>query len=98
VPGFQYVPYNDVNAIEAAITESDSGDFGVAAILLEPLQGEGGVRPGDIAYFKRVREICDETGILLMLDEVQVGMGRSGKYWGMRTWVLSQMFYRLPKA
>lgn len=82
VPGFQYVPYNDVNAIEAAITESDSGDFGVAAILLEPLQGEGGVRPGDIAYFKRVREICDETGILLMLDEVQVGMGRSGKYWG----------------
>lgn len=82
VPGFQYVPYNDVNAIEAAITESDSGDFGVAAILLEPLQGEGGVRPGDTAYFKRIREICDETGILLMLDEVQVGMGRSGKYWG----------------
>lgn len=82
VPGFEYVPYNDVDAIEAAITELDSGDRGVAAILLEPLQGEGGVRPGDIAYFKRVREICDETGILLMLDEVQVGVGRSGKLWG----------------
>lgn len=82
VPGFQYVPYNDIKAVEAAITESDSGDYGVAAILLEPLQGEGGVRPGDIAYFKRIREICDETGILLMLDEVQVGMGRSGKFWG----------------
>lgn len=82
VPGFQYVPYNDIKAVEAAITESDSGDYGVAAILLEPLQGEGGVRPGDIAYFKRIREICDETGILLLLDEVQVGMGRSGKFWG----------------
>jgi acetylornithine aminotransferase len=68
--------------VETAITELDCGDFGVAAILLEPLQGEGGVRSGDIAYFKRIREICDETGILLILDEVQVGMGRSGKLWG----------------
>ena len=82
VPGFHYVPYNDIDAVEAAITELDSGDRGVAAILLEPLQGEGGVRPGDIAYFQRIREICDETGILLMLDEVQAGMGRSGKFWG----------------
>ncbi len=82
VPGFQYVPYNDIKAVEAAITEADSGDYGVAAILLEPLQGEGGVIPGDVAYFKRIREICDETGILLMLDEVQAGMGRSGKFWG----------------
>ncbi len=82
VPGFHYVPYNDIHAVETAITELDSGDFGVAAILLEPLQGEGGVRSGDIAYFKRIREICDETGILLILDEVQVGMGRSGKLWG----------------
>ena len=82
VPGFYYVPYNDIEAVETAITELDAGDRGVAAILLEPLQGEGGVRPGDIAYFQRIREICDETGILLMLDEVQVGMGRSGKFWG----------------
>lgn len=82
VPGFHYVPYNDIDAVEAAITELDSGDRGVAAILLEPLQGEGGVRPGDIAYFQRIREICNETGILLMLDEVQVGVGRSGKFWG----------------
>ena len=82
VPGFHYVPYNDIEAVETAITELDSGDYGVAAILLEPLQGEGGVRPGDMAYFQRIREICDETGILLMCDEVQVGMGRSGKFWG----------------
>jgi len=82
VPGFHYVPYNDIEAVENAISELDSGDRGVAAILLEPLQGEGGVRPGYMSYFKRLREICDETGILLMLDEVQVGMGRTGKLWG----------------
>jgi acetylornithine/N-succinyldiaminopimelate aminotransferase len=82
VPGFQYVAYNDIRALEAAISELDEGDYGVAAILLEPLQGEGGVRPGDVEYFQRVRQICDETGILLIFDEVQVGMGRSGKLWG----------------
>ena len=82
VPGFHYVPYNDIEAIKAAIVELDEGDRAVGAILLEPLQGEGGVRPGEIAYFQQIRKICDETGILLILDEVQVGMGRSGKLWG----------------
>ena len=82
VPGFHYVNYNDINAMEVAVSELDEGDYRVAAILIEPLQGEGGVRPGDIAYFKKLRQICDETGILLIFDEVQVGMGRSGKLWG----------------
>lgn len=82
VPGFHYVPYNDIAAVETAISELDEGDYRVAAILLEPLQGEGGVRPGDIAYFQKLRQICDETGILLIFDEVQVGMGRTGKLWG----------------
>jgi acetylornithine aminotransferase len=82
MPGFYYVPYNDIAAIERAIEELDSGDRQVAAILLEALQGEGGVRPGDAAYFQRIRQICDEKGILLICDEVQVGMGRSGHYWG----------------
>ncbi|OCQ98313.1 acetylornithine aminotransferase [Nostoc sp. MBR 210] len=82
VPGFHYVPYNDITAIETAISELDEGDYRVAAILLEPLQGEGGVRPGDVAYFQKLRRICDETGILLIFDEVQVGMGRSGNLWG----------------
>lgn len=81
VPGFHYVNYNDINAMEVAISELDEGDYRVAAILIEPLQGEGGVRPGDVAYFKKLRQICDETGILLIFDEVQVGMGRSGKLW-----------------
>lgn len=82
VPGFAYVPYNDIRAIENAITDIDEGNSRVAAILLEPLQGEGGVRPGELEYFLRLRKICDETGILLIFDEVQVGVGRSGKYWG----------------
>ena len=82
MPGFHYVPYNDIAAIETAIAQLDAGERKVAAILLEPLQGEGGVRPGDIAYFQQIRKICDEKGILLILDEVQVGMGRTGKFWG----------------
>ncbi|MGV0025143.1 acetylornithine/succinylornithine family transaminase [Phormidesmis priestleyi] len=82
VPGFQYVPYNDIAALEATIAQLDQGDRQVAAILLEGLQGEGGVRPGDLDYFKRIRQICDETGILLIMDEVQVGMGRTGHLWG----------------
>lgn len=82
VPGFHYVPYNDIAALEATIADLDRDQRQVAAILLEGLQGEGGVRPGDLHYFQRIREICDATGILLIMDEVQVGMGRSGKYWG----------------
>ncbi|MGF1480129.1 MAG: aspartate aminotransferase family protein [Cyanophyceae cyanobacterium] len=82
VSGFEYVPYNDITAIEDAITDIDEGDRRVAAIMLEPLQGEGGVRPGELEYFLRLRKICDETGILLAFDEVQAGVGRTGKFWG----------------
>nr|WP_242035684.1 MULTISPECIES: aspartate aminotransferase family protein [unclassified Leptolyngbya] len=82
VPGFHYVPYNDLEALETAIATLDNPTRQVAAILLEGLQGEGGVRPGDRAYFQRIREICDEKGILLLMDEVQVGMGRTGHLWG----------------
>lgn len=82
MPGFHYVPYNNIAAIEEAIALIDGNERHVAAIMLEALQGEGGVRPGDRIYFQRIREICDEKGILLILDEVQVGMGRSGHFWG----------------
>ena len=82
VPGFHYVPYNDVAALEDAIATLNASTRRISAILLEPLQGEGGVNPGDRAYFQRIRELCTEQNILLILDEVQVGMGRSGQYWG----------------
>lgn len=82
MPGFEYVPYNDIQALENAIGDIDEGNRRVGAVMLEPLQGEGGVRPGDLEYFLRVRKVCDENGLLLILDEVQVGMGRTGMLWG----------------
>jgi acetylornithine aminotransferase len=82
MPGFAYVPYNDIGAIENAVTDLDEGNRRVAAIMLEPLQGEGGVRPGNVEYFQRLRQLCDQNDILLVFDEVQVGVGRTGKLWG----------------
>ena len=73
LPGFIQVPFNDLEAVKAAITEN------TAAILLEPIQGEGGIRPFGEASLKALREICDENGLLLMMDEIQCGMGRTGK-------------------
>ncbi|MEL6929403.1 MAG: aspartate aminotransferase family protein [Cyanobacteria bacterium J06600_6] len=83
IPGFAYVPYNDITALENAITDLDEGTLSrVVGIMVEPLQGEGGVRPGELEYFLKLRKICDENQILLVFDEVQVGIGRSGKFWG----------------
>lgn len=81
--GFAYVPYNDITAIENAIADLDEGTLSrVVGIMIEPLQGEGGVRPGDLEYFLKLRKICDSNNILLVFDEVQVGVGRTGKLWG----------------
>jgi acetylornithine aminotransferase len=82
VEGFRYFPYNNTAAFEALLAECEAEGPRVAAVLLEPLQGEGGVNPGDPAFFQRVRQLCDERSILLILDEVQVGVGRSGRWWG----------------
>ena len=82
VPGFHYVPFNEADALESAIASLNAEGPRVAAILLEALQGEGGVNPGNVQYFQRIRELCDQHKILLILDEVQVGMGRTGKLWG----------------
>ncbi|WP_421659142.1 aspartate aminotransferase family protein [Leptothermofonsia sp. ETS-13] len=98
VPGFFYAPYNDIDALERALEELDRGDRQVAAILLEALQGEGGVRPGNRAYFQRIRQICDEKGILLICDEVQVGMGRSGKLWGYENLGIEPDIFTLAKG
>lgn len=72
--GFAQVPFNDPDALRAAFDAHPD----VAAVLLEPIQGEGGVRPADDAYLAAARALCDERGALLMLDEVQTGMGRTG--------------------
>ena len=82
VEGFDYFPYNDIHAFESLLERHEANGPAVAAVLLEPLQGEGGVHPGDAGFFQRLRHLCSERNILLILDEVQVGMGRSGRLWG----------------
>ena len=87
VPGFEYVTYNDIDELEAMVEKIVSeqpadGKQGLAAIMMEALQGEGGIKPGNPEFFKKARELCDKHGALLMCDEVQVGMGRSGMLWG----------------
>ena len=73
VPGFKHVEFNDIEAIEKAITKN------TCAVMLEPIQGESGVKIPDPDYMRDVRKLCDRHGILLILDEVQTGMGRTGK-------------------
>ncbi|MDX5593149.1 aspartate aminotransferase family protein [Pseudovibrio sp. SPO723] len=71
--GFDQVPLGDLEAVKAAITPE------TAAILIEPVQGEGGVRPVELSFLRALRELCDEHGLLLVLDEIQCGVGRTGK-------------------
>jgi len=74
--GFRHVVFNDIASLEAAIDPS------VAAVFLEPVQGEGGVVPADPQYLRDVRALCDERGLLMMMDEVQTGFGRTGQWFG----------------
>jgi acetylornithine/N-succinyldiaminopimelate aminotransferase len=73
VEGFDQVPFGDLEALKAAVTEN------TAAILIEPIQGEGGIRPVPKEFLQALRQICDESGALLIFDEVQCGLGRTGK-------------------
>jgi acetylornithine/N-succinyldiaminopimelate aminotransferase len=74
--GFRHVAWDDLDALAGAL------DPTVAAVLLEPVQGEGGVNPATREYFQGVRRLCDERGVLLMVDEVQTGLGRTGRWFG----------------
>ena len=83
VPGFEYVEYNNVQDLQKMVAEINARPGQkLAAIMMEPLQGEGGIKPGTTAFFSEIRKICDETGALMIADEVQAGMGRTGKMWG----------------
>ena len=75
IDGFDQVAFGNLNELRAAITPE------TAAINIETIQGEGGIRPASLDYLRAVREICDEFGLLLYLDEIQCGMGRTGKLW-----------------
>tara|TARA_R110000868_G_scaffold46376_3_gene153215 strand:- start:1965 stop:3122 length:1158 start_codon:yes stop_codon:yes gene_type:complete len=76
VEGFDHVAFGNMNEVRAAVTGETAG------IMIEPVQGEGGIRPADPRFLKDLRALCDEEGLLLMFDEVQTGMGRTGKLWG----------------
>ena len=74
VPGFVHVPYNKLEAVESVMDEDTAG------IIVEIVQGEGGVHPGSTAYFRGLRQLCDDRGALLIVDEVQTGFGRTGRF------------------
>jgi acetylornithine/N-succinyldiaminopimelate aminotransferase len=90
--GFRHVPWDDVDALEAALDPS------VAAVLLEPVQGEGGVNPASQQYLEAVRRLCDERGILFMLDEVQTGLGRTGRWFGFQHYGVPPDVVTMAKA
>jgi acetylornithine/succinyldiaminopimelate/putrescine aminotransferase len=74
--GFKHVAWGDLDAMRAAV------DATVAAVLIEPLQGEGGVNPAPPGYLEGIRDLCDDTGALMMVDEIQTGFGRTGRWFG----------------
>ncbi len=90
--GFKHVPFDDVAALEAAVTST------TCAVMLEPIQGEGGVNMPSPGYFEAVRELCDRHGLLLIFDEVQVGMGRTGKLFAYEHFGVTPDIMTLAKA
>src|SRR5262245_61089072 len=92
VPGFAYVPYNDLDAVARGLDDQ------TAAVMVEPIQGEGGVNIPDDGYLPGLRRLCDERGVLLILDEVQTGMARTGKSFGYQHYDLEPDILTCAKA
>ena len=92
VPGFEHVPYNDAAALAGAV------DADTAAVILECVQGEGGVYVADPEYLPAARKICDRSGALLIIDEVQTGMGRTGRLFAVERWGVQPDILTLAKA
>jgi predicted acetylornithine/succinylornithine family transaminase len=90
--GFKYATFNDLNSLKAAISEKTIG------VLLEPVQGEGGVNIATKAYMQGVRKLCDEKGLLLILDEVQTGIGRTGKMFAYQHYGIEPDLMTLAKS
>jgi acetylornithine/N-succinyldiaminopimelate aminotransferase len=92
LPGFVFVPYNDLPALQAALDDT------VCAIILEPVQGEGGVNLASGEYLEAVRRECDQNGILLVFDEVQCGLGRTGRLFAYQHYGVTPDIMALAKA
>ena len=92
LPGFKYVPFNDITAFKKAVTKK------TCAVLIEPIQGEGGVKPAQKTYLKTLRKICNEKGILLIFDEIQTGFGRTGPLFAYERYKIKPDIITLAKA
>ena len=90
--GFDFVPFNDIAALQAAMGPD------TAAVLMEPIQGEGGIRVPDADYLPAVRHLCDESGVLLIFDEIQTGMGRTGRLFAHEHFGITPDIMTLAKA
>jgi len=92
LPGFVYVPFNDIAALEAAFTDE------VAAVMVEPIQGEGGINVATSEYLQTMRRLCHENGAVMILDEVQTGIGRTGKWFGYQHFDVEPDIITMAKA
>lgn len=92
IPGFSHVPFNDLAAMEAAVTDE------TAAVIVEPIQGEGGIRVPSADYLPKVRELCTKHRALLIMDEVQTGLGRTGKLFASEHWGVEPDIMTVAKA
>lgn len=90
--GFDFVPFNDLEKLEAAVTDK------TCAVLIEPVQGEGGVRPADPEFLNAVRKLCSDKGIILIFDEIQTGIGRTGKLFAYEHFGIEPDIMTLAKA
>ncbi len=91
-PGFVYVPYNDIDALHEAFDDE------VCAVMIEPIQGEGGINEATHEYMQTIRDLCDEHGALMILDEVQTGMGRTGRWFGYQHYEVVPDIITMAKA
>jgi len=92
LPGFVYVPFNDIAALESAFSDE------VAAVMVEPIQGEGGINIATAEYLQAIRELCDKCGAVVIFDEVQTGMGRTGKWFGYQHFDVEPDIMTMAKA
>ena len=92
LPGFSYIPFNDVDALEKAFSDE------VAAVMVEPIQGEGGINVATEEFMGAIRRLCDENGAVMILDEVQTGIGRTGKWFGYQHYDVEPDIITMAKA
>jgi predicted acetylornithine/succinylornithine family transaminase len=92
LPGFAYADFNDLNSVKALLNDE------TAAVMVEPIQGEGGVTPADIEFLQGLRQICDQKGLLLVFDEVQCGIGRSGQFFAFQKYGVKPDIVTLAKG